>query len=69
MKPSPLESNILSNDIVISSTSELGQASQSAIVRAISFVRSLVLVSEVHGAVSDQAHLEKLIIFLIDSRI
>lgn len=37
-KPRPLESNILSSDIVISSTSVLGQASQRAIVNAMSLM-------------------------------
>jgi hypothetical protein len=39
-KPRPLESNILRREIVISSTSVLGQASQSAIVKAISLMSS-----------------------------
>ncbi len=60
---------MLSNDIVISSTSELGQASHSAIVSAISFVRSLASVSKDPVATSDQAHLEELVVFFIDSGI
>ena len=67
--PSPLESKILRSDIVISSTSILGQASHRAMVSAISFVSSLTVMSVAVNAIQDHAYLKKLIIFLVDRSI